>query len=416
MRSFAAASASEGPPLWASWKKDSSGKRQLAATLSSCASLTLACSCLLLCGCSKRNSEPRITGRPSAAPVSLRCAWTPGYRYHLRVEMEVLTEPGVPDPNEAGQHRVTFAQECLVTATNTAKGGNVGLDLEILALAMERAKGASVALTFDSEQGGEASDDYGYIPVMTNLIGGHLQFLVSADGKMLRATGINEWLARAMSDAPASVRTPTPRMVANRPPPNPPPDDPALATNAIARVIRQVTRPGASGGAPAGKGRSTVANTLRNLFTQDQFRQLIEFHFIPSAPVRVHEEWKAQGEILISGHGRFHYNAAPRFAGWQQHGQTNCARIDAHGKLAAPGTSTSTNAPPKPDTLKGSVWINQELAFPVTTMLDLEMPRPDNPAASKQGTNNVPAKNLPKSVHEHVAISLLEVGPIDGAQ
>src|SRR5881394_2310975 len=75
-------------------------------------------SCIwLLAGCSK-NSEPPITGRHSAAPVSLRCAWQPGFRYHLRLELSVLTDPGMPEMAEANLHRVTFAEECLVTATN----------------------------------------------------------------------------------------------------------------------------------------------------------------------------------------------------------------------------------------------------------------------------------------------------------
>src|SRR5437763_10912873 len=212
------------------------------------------------------------------------------------MEMDVLTDSAHPDPDQAGLHRVTFAEECVIKATNSPKGGNIGLDMQILALAMERAKGSAVALSFDSDQGGEASDDYGYIPVMTNLIGGHLQFLLSPDGKMLRNVGVNEWLARAIGEAP--TRAAAPKVVMNRPPPSPPPNDGAAPTNGLSRLIRQVSQIGAGGnaGAPSPKARSPVANTLRNLFTPEHFRQMLEFHFIPAAPVRVREEWKAQGD------------------------------------------------------------------------------------------------------------------------
>ena len=201
----------------------------------------------------------------------------------------------------------------------------------------------------------------------------------------------------------------------NRPPPSPPPNDGAAPTNGLSRLIRQVSQIGAGGnaGAPSPKARSPVANTLRNLFTPEHFRQMLEFHFIPGAPVRVREEWKAQGDTPIQGHGRFRFEAAAKFAGWQEHGQTNCARIDAHGKLFSPGSLSPTNAPPKPDTLKATLWIDPQLGFPMTTLLDTQMPPPDNLAARK-GTNNVVAKNVPKSVRQSITITLLEAGPVEG--
>src|SRR5438093_13175988 len=67
------------------------------------ASLCIAGCCLLWAGCSK-SKEPKIFGRASAPPVSLRCVWQPGYRYHLRLEQVVLTDAdATPDPSEAGQ-------------------------------------------------------------------------------------------------------------------------------------------------------------------------------------------------------------------------------------------------------------------------------------------------------------------------
>ena len=53
-------------------------------------------------------------------------------------------------------------------------------------MAMERSKGGQVALSFDSDQGGETADDHGYIPVLSNLVSGRLHFLLSPEGRMLR--------------------------------------------------------------------------------------------------------------------------------------------------------------------------------------------------------------------------------------
>src|SRR5947209_548467 len=108
--------------------------------------------CLVLWpGCSRGKREPPITGKASDAAVSLRCVWKPGFRYHVKLEMEDLSDSAaVPDPNETGVHRVTLAQDCIITATNLPKGDNIRLDMEILSLAMERTKGAAVSLSFDS--------------------------------------------------------------------------------------------------------------------------------------------------------------------------------------------------------------------------------------------------------------------------
>ena len=204
----------------------------------------LMCCLLVSVGCSRGKKEPKITGKPSDPPVSPHCAWQAGNCYHLRLEMAVLTDSPALDPKEKGLHRVTFAQECLVTATNAVRGkaGNIGLDMEILSLAMERARGTQVALSFDSEQGGETSDDLGYVPILDALIGGRLHFLLSPDGKMLRAEGIPEWLGHAMGDAP--MRKSTMRTVVNKLLTGNPPGFNAGpgATNGLTNLVRKAGR------------------------------------------------------------------------------------------------------------------------------------------------------------------------------
>jgi len=214
--------------------------------------------------------------------------------------------------------------------------------MEILSLAMERAKGGQVPLSFDSEQGGEASDDHGYIPVLKNMVGGHLQFLLSPDGKMMRANGIPEWLARALGDSPARANGPKTVMkrslMTNSAPSNAGPSAPAIG----------VQQTGVTATSPAGNRRSSVASTLRGFFSTDLFRQMLEFNFLPSAPVHVGEEWKSQGDIPINGHGRPPYNAIGKFEGWQPHGETNCARIAVRGHLRSPGAPPpAATVPPK---------------------------------------------------------------------
>ena len=103
----------------------------------------LALLALALTGCSRK--EPKITGRKSDPPANLQCAWKPGLVYHLRFDLEQLTDPDANESSDTSmyQHRVTFAQECLVKVTN-APGNRLALDLEVKAIEMERAKGPFV--------------------------------------------------------------------------------------------------------------------------------------------------------------------------------------------------------------------------------------------------------------------------------
>ncbi len=397
----------------------------------------LAAGLLLSAGCGKRG-EQKITGSRSAAPVALACAWQPGYAYHLRLDTEIVTETEGTDPQNSGRHRVTYGQECLVRVTNSPRGGNLELEVEITSLEMERAKNEGVALSFDSEQGGETIDDFGYVPVLKKMVGGRLRFSVSPGGKLVKFDGISEWLNNALGAKSPSRPSPTARvktLIQQNPPGSPgsPPPTEILneelafrraefapgppATNAPGAAAgtagRMFTAVPANPARPSSSSGDTVGRTLRGFFNTDLFRTLLEFHFLPAAPVRVGDEWKEQGDTPItSRNNRIKYDAQCTFTGWQQHGGTNCARIDAVGKSAAqrPPVKSSNKSGTKSG-LDGTVWVNTDLAFPKTTVLDKESVLPGDTNTRLVGTNSVTTTTGPKYVREHVTITLLKAFP-----
>src|SRR6185436_18862288 len=143
------------------------------------AGLPLLC-CLIACaGCNKKKAEPRISGSRSDPAVSLQCSWKPGLRYVLRLEMNQLTDP---DSSEADkrQHRVTFSQESQIDVTSARQSTNLSAEVTILSLSMERAKGDSVVVSFDSEQGVEAiTEENHYNAILRSLVGGKIKFLIT---------------------------------------------------------------------------------------------------------------------------------------------------------------------------------------------------------------------------------------------
>jgi hypothetical protein len=234
---------------------------------------------------------------------------------------------------------------------------------------------------------------------------------------MLRAAGIPEWLARAVGDSPA--RPPGPKTVTKRSRTTnaPPVNGGSSATNGSANIVQTISQAinTAVAAATPAKGRSPVANALRNLFTSEHFRQIVEFNFLPSSPVRVGQEWKSQGDTLI-GRNRVRFEATGKFPGWQQHLGTNCARVDVLGHVFSGGAPVPTNAPPQKGVLKATLWINTQLGFPVTTVLNAGAASPASTATRAQGTNVVAKSSPAKSIQQTMTLTLLDVAPIEGTR
>jgi hypothetical protein len=153
--------------------------------------MLVAVGCLLLpaAGCSRKQEAPITKG--TTAPVSLQCVWKPGHTYEVRFELDQVMDTDPPNRIADTSHRISFEQVCRIVATNTP-GGQVRLDLEVLSLGMERSKSGQMSTGFDSEQGGETFDDHGYVPVLRRMVGGKMRFLVSPQGRVLKADGVSE--------------------------------------------------------------------------------------------------------------------------------------------------------------------------------------------------------------------------------
>jgi hypothetical protein len=138
---------------------------------------------------------------------------------------------------------------------------------------------------------------------------------------------------------------------------------------------------------------------------------MLEFNFVPSSPVRVGQEWPTRGDTSITGRGRYTFDAVGKFEGWQQHSKTNCARIAVRGNLSQ-GKGAPAAASANKETLKGTVWIEPNLGFPITTVLDKQLTLTNQTTTRKTGTNTVTIKVPPKCIRQNVALTLLDVAPL----
>lgn len=356
-------------------------------------------------GCSKKGAP--ITGSASAPPVSLQCAWQPGYTYQVRFEMDTTTDIEPPDPTGNNLHRVTFHQVCLINVTNAASN-MLRLDLEVVSLGMERSKANLVSTGFDSEQGGETFDDSGFVPVLRRLVGGKMRFLLAADGRVMKTDGLSEWLERALG---SQANTPRVKRVVSSLPTRilttTTNADGSITTNITVTAAAAPAAPASAAAASTPAVRSAVASALRNFFTQDLFKQLLEFQFLPTVPVRVGDHWQVQGDTPFSIRGRPRYTADVKFVGWQNHLGTNCARLDVDGTIAQRASRTAK----RDGTLDATIWIDTGSRFPLASVLSKEAAFPSNSTSRNPDTNEVANAAAPKRMRQQVTIQLLSMQP-----
>ncbi|HXG47933.1 MAG TPA: hypothetical protein VNO52_09930 [Methylomirabilota bacterium] len=373
---------------------------------------------LALTGCRRSGGErePEITGRRSDPPLTLPTEWKPGFRYLLRLDMTVNTDSET-GRGEEELHSVVLGQDFAVTVTNLYPDGRRKLEIEILAIDMQRSKGSDVALMYDSASQGEVTDLHGFIPVLNRLIGGRVRVTVTPEGKAGRVEGVSQLMAAGVNSTGPSR---TLRRLA----------DGTLLTNLVAAPTNQpIVR------------RSATASAIRNLFTTEFFRQLVEINYAPGHAIRVGDQWKASRDFYFNSTvGQLTAETTTTFRGWQKQAQPDgmrpCARLELEADLAAKPTplpalaaltnalTRGTNAPVptapadgafEKGVLHGTVWIDPELAFPITRQFSqsVSYTSAKQTLVRMEGTNRI-TQRFGKKVDQSTTLRLTRVDPVAG--
>ena len=342
---------------------------------------------LAFTSCKKSNGstsdESKISGKASAAPVTLTPKWTTGQRYVMRMESAQTMQMPNFGPGGGGQPGTNtqtvennFSQEYSLTVTN-ADDGNRGMEMEILAVELQVTAGERTQINYDSRnkvapEGGPVAE------VFDKIIGGTIRYLVSAENKVLKVDGIKELFDRVESA----------------------PDDPA-ANPAGGRRNRAAARGGAA--------------MLRGMYNEEVFKQMIEMSGAPPKAVRVGETWSDSRDVAAPTVGRLLVITTNTFRGWQDHDGRKCARVDFTGLMTS-SEGTNESAIPMQMTLKdgsisGKYWFAPELGVAVDTsidqnyIVDMSGQFGRNPNAANEGAST----SFSMPIRQHVSVKLLEV-------
>ena len=346
------------------------------------------CCATVLTACKRNNgaaaNEPKITGSPSDAPVAIAPKWTAGLRYLMRLE----SSQSIQLPNFMGGGRggaggadaknppmqTSFAQDYALVVTNAADGLR-GIELEILGLELVAARGDQELVNYDSRnkvapQGGPMTG------LFDQMIGGKIYYLLGADNKVVKVEGVQELIDRAEP--------------------------------------------------PAGPAAANGGGMLRNIYTEDLFKQLVEMAGSPPVSVRVGESWTDVREANAPTLGTLVVTTTNTLRGWQEHAEKKCARVEFTGTVAL-----STNAAASPlgglvklqgGTVEGHYWFAPDPGLPIETVftqnITITFPnfgggqprRANNGAGAAGGAGAAPDLSAP--MHQSISLKLVETKPI----
>ena len=319
---------------------------------------------LIPASCSKSDrakiKELPIMGKPSDPAIELKAKWKPGSRYVIRMELTRENEVRRANRPQPDHQQERLAHEVAVTVTNAAANEKLGVDLELLALAVNLSVGERDLVNYDSQSEVVGAMGSPIAESLEKLVGGHIYCLLSPNNKVLKAEGIKEFMARAESTGASSGTGPDPR-------------------------------------------RGTAAS--RRFFSPDFFKPILDLTGMPDRPVRVGDSWSVQREAGSGPSGPLLANATYTFKGWQEHEQRKCVRIDITGTLVPKMGNAS--APIGNSKVTGQCWFDPALGFSIETVFDQMYTITNVVAQPRPGTNGPPPK-VSSPARQTLSIKLTE--------
>jgi len=269
----------------------------------------------------------------------------------------------------------TIGQEYALTVTNASEAGQRGLELEILALEVQTAVG-DTEFYYDSANKVLNNAGNPLAQTLSNLIGGKIHYLLSADNSVLKLEGTQALFDRVDNGGTAG-------------------------------------RPNRQRGMAAGAG-----FMLRRVYSDDYFKQMVELSGLPSHAVRVGEKWPVKRTVNGGLVGNLLLETENTFKGWQTHDGRRCARLEFAGTMKAAGTNSLLGALGQLNIengkIQGTTWVDASLNLPVDTVLDENMDFKITLAlgGGNRGTN-APAQPLAGVTRLQISMKLLESDATD---
>ncbi len=289
---------------------------------------------VLLAGCSKSRNAAATPGNngngadatlasgASDKPVDMRIKWTVGKKYPMRIEVSQSTKTDVPDQPQPVAQEMKLTQGFDISALKALDNGGRQLELEFETESMDVSQGDHNVLSFDSLQNPAQDGSSPVAPVLRAMIGSRIQYFTDANGKVEKMTGVDELTRRIAATAQ--------------------PQSQAM---------------------------------FRQMFSEDTLKRYGSFaDSLPGHTVNIGDTWPFKEDVSTSI-GVLTVDLKYTFKNWEQHGDRQCAHVDAVGNISTKTISTASGmvVEIKKGKISGEFWYDPALGMIVEANNDQDL-------------------------------------------
>ncbi len=292
---------------------------------------TVAGGMLLSSGCSKPK-KPAVASGSSAdsnaaaasdRPVDMKIKWVVGKKYAMRMEFTQGTETKVPNQSEPVKQEVKMTQDFNLSALKQLDNGGWELQLQFENQTMDVTQGGHSVLSFDSNENPAQETNNPIAPVLRAMIGAKLQYFTDAVGKVEKMDGADDLMKRI-----------------------------------------------------AATGKPQQRAMFQQMFSEDTLKRYGSFSdAMPNRPVNVGDSWSTKNDI-VSTIGTLTIDMKYTFKDWEQHGDRQCAHIEAAGDISSKSVSAANVGAAveiEKGNVSGDMWFDPELGMIVDFNSDQKM-------------------------------------------
>jgi hypothetical protein len=292
--------------------------KKLTVILSLCAMT----GCVLLSGCSKSKNAATSTSGGSGNPLEMKIKWTVGKKYSLHMELSQTTKTDVPNQPQPVMQEVKLAQDFDISALKELDNGGRQLELEFNDETMDVSQGGRSVMSFDSAQSPAGDSNNPAAPILRTMIGARIQYFTDAGGKVEKMEGVDDLMNRI-----AATASPQQQMM------------------------------------------------FKQMFSEDTLKRYGSFaDAMPDHPVNIGDSWPLSKDVSTPI-GVVTVDMKYTFKDWEQHGDRQCAYVEAVGDISTKSTSTAMGAVVeiKNGKISGGFWYDPTAGMIVDMSTDQNM-------------------------------------------
>jgi Family of unknown function (DUF6263) len=252
----------------------------------------------LLSGCSKPKSPAAQSENktdstaaavaPSDGPVDMKIKWAVGKTFAMRMDLDQGMEMKVPNQPEPVKQNVKLTQNFNLSALKKLDNGGWELQLEFQNETMDVLMGGKSVLSFDSNEDPAQETNNPVAPILRAMVGARLQYFTDASGKVEKLGGYDDLMKRI-----------------------------------------------------AASGTERQRGMLQQMFSEDTLKRYGSFsEALPNRIVNIGESWSDKSDIVATI-GTLTMDMNYTFKNWEQHGDRNCAHVEAAGTIATKTVSAA---------------------------------------------------------------------------